>query len=383
MNIVTLWHDDIKYTWRDVPDKKYQNWIRMKHRKLDTDTFYAQGYPYMLQIEPTNFCNLACPHCPTGRNELGRERRHLPLEEFKSIIDDLSDYLLFLVMWSWGEPFMNPDFPAMIRYASEKGIKTVTSTNGQFFTDEAYLEDLLTSGLTTLIVAVDSLYQDTYETFRRKGNLNKALEGLERTVNLKNKTGSPTNIVMRMVITKQNEHELESLRAKAKLMGVDRFSVKTVNPSCDSVFMDEGTVPENPRYRRYEYKKGSYQRVRAEADCNYIWTFCTVHSNGDIIPCCYDYDATMALGNINTESISKVWNGPAFRDLRRKVTCERSSLKKCKDCDVNFKLSARGWFVESIDFNNTNILTEEISKVRRYGNNRILPWSKKFYNKFL
>ena len=347
---VIIFHDGIDYQWENVPDKKYRNWLRMSQGELDTTHFTANGYPFMLQIEPTNLCNLACPFCPAGRNDLGRERRSLTLEEFKSVIDDLSDYLLFLVMWGWGEPLLHPDLPDMIRYATSKGIKTVTSTNGHCFTNERYLADLLTSGLTTLIVAIDSLQQDNYEKFRKNGSLNKALEGLERTIKLKNTLGSSTHINMRMVITKQNEQELESLRAKAKLMGVDRFSVKTVNPSCDSPFLDEGVVPENPLYQRFAYKKNTYQRIRVEADCSYIWFICLVHSNGDIIPCCYDYDAKMAVGNIHTRKISEVWNGPEFRELRRTVTCERDSLNRCKNCDVNFKLSKTGWFCESVDF---------------------------------
>jgi radical SAM protein with 4Fe4S-binding SPASM domain len=275
----------------------------------------------------------------------------LKLGEFKSIIDDLNDYLLFLVMWDWGEPFMNPDFPAMMRYASERGIKTVTSTNGQFFSDESYLEDLLTSGLTTLIVAVDSLHEDNYEAYRKGGSLNTALEGLKKVVALKKKLGSMTHINMRMVIMKQNEHELDSLRATARSLGADRFSVKTVNPSCTSPSDDEGSVPENPLYRRYEYATDSYERVRAPSDtrCG-VWSMCNVHSNGDIVPCSNDFEGAMKVGNIHTQKISEVWNSPAFRELRKKITCERDSLARCRGCGINFRLSETGWFLESVDF---------------------------------
>ncbi len=361
---VILWHDAIKYEWTDVPHKKYYNWLRMTSEELDTTNFTANGFPYMLQIEPTNFCNLACPICPAGRNELGRERRHMKLEEFKSVIDDLEDYLLFLVMWDWGEPFMNPDLSAMIRYASEKGIKTVTSTNGQFFSDESYLEDLLTSGLTTLIVAIDSLPDDTYEAYRKRGSLPRALEGLKKAVELKKKLDSKTHINMRMVIMRQNEDELDSMRAMAKSLGVDRFSVKTVNPSFDSTLNDKGLVPENPNYRRYEYAKDSYERIRVNADtvCG-VWSMFNVRSNGDIVPCCYDYDGKMKVGNIQRQRISTVWNGPAFRELRNKITCDRNSLARCKDCGINFKLSATGWFVESIDFSTERLEGDELVQI--------------------
>jgi radical SAM protein with 4Fe4S-binding SPASM domain len=377
---VVIWHDAIRYEWTDVPHKKHYNWLRMTTGELDTTDFTANGLPYMMQIEPTNLCNLACPLCPAGRNELGRERRHMKLEEFKAIIDDLQDYLLFLVLWDWGEPLMNPALPAMIRYAAERGIKTVTSTNGQLLYDEAYLEDLLTSGLTTLIVAIDSLDEDNYEAYRKRGSLKRAMEGLKKVVELKKKLGSLTHINMRMVIMKQNEHELDSMRARAKSLGVDRFSVKTVNPSCDSLSNDEGSIPENPDYRRYEYAEGSYQRLRLadKAVCGIVWSVCQVHCDGDIVPCCYDYDGKMKVGNSHSEKISEVWNGPAFRELRKKITCERSSMNRCKDCGINFKLSSTGWFVESTVFSEERPHEEarNCRKPRRTRPDRQSNWSR-------
>ncbi|MGZ4928763.1 MAG: radical SAM/SPASM domain-containing protein [Halobacteriota archaeon] len=304
----------------------------------------------MLQIEPTSFCNLACPLCPAGNKTLGRERRHLKLDEFKGIIDDMGDYLLLLVMWSWGEPFLNPDLPAMIQYASKRDIKTVTSTNGQNI-DENYLEDLLTSGLSTLIVAIDSVNENNYESYRKEGTLNKALDCLKTAIDLKKELNSNVQINMRTVVMKQNENEIGQLRELARQMGADIFSAKTVNPSCDSPSSDEGIVPVNRSFRRHEYIGNTYQRVRINAPCPIVWWMCEIHSNGNVVPCCYDYDGSMVVGNIRKQQLSDIWNGPVFRELRRTTSNNKQALKKCRDCGTNFKLSSTGWFVESINFN--------------------------------
>ena len=101
---IKICHDTITYSWPNSADKKYYNFIKMSRGAINTVDFTANGFPYMLQIEVTNFCNLSCPLCPSGNKTLGRERRHLKLDEFKSIIDDLGDYLLILILWEWGEP---------------------------------------------------------------------------------------------------------------------------------------------------------------------------------------------------------------------------------------------------------------------------------------
>ena len=82
-----------------------------------------------------------------------------------------------MVLWDWGEPLMNPELPAMIRYAAERDIKAVTSTNGHFFKHEDYIAELLQSGLSTLIVAVDSVSADTYEVYRQEGDLTEVFTG--------------------------------------------------------------------------------------------------------------------------------------------------------------------------------------------------------------
>ena len=344
---ITLWHDAIEYKWEDVPEKKYNNWYNMTHQPFDISDFYANSYPYLLQIEPTNFCNLACPLCPAGRNELGRERRNMTLEEFKSVIDDVEDYLLFLVMWDFGEPLMNPDLPDMIRYASQRGIKTVTSTNGHYFEDEIYLSNLLQSGLTTLIVAIDSIHEESYQTYRKKGSLSKAMNGLKKLIDLKNKLNSPTAINMRMVVMKHNESEIDEIRETAKQLGVDIFTVKTVNPGYGPTANDEESVPVDPDLRRYEYIEGTYQRVRVDAICNYVWTMSNIHSDGSVVACCYDYDSELKVGNIQEQKFTELWNGQTYRELRKKIYFNKESLIKCKDCNVNFKLARNGWFVDS------------------------------------
>lgn len=361
---VTVSHDAIDYIWHDVPEKKYLNWKRMKNPVHDTTTFRANGYPYMLQIEPTSLCNLACPLCPAGNNELTRERRHLTFSEFTGIIDDMEEYLLFLVMWDWGEPLLNPDLPAMIRYASERNIKTVTSTNAHFLRNESYLSDLLTSGLTTLIVAIDSLSEEKYEVYRKKGNLTQALEGLQNLVAVKKSCGSDTQINLRMVIMKHNEHETVEIRKEAERIGVDLFTIKTLNPSCGVSGMDGDMIPENPEYRRYEYIPGTYQRIRQPCVCNRVWEMSDIFSNGDVVPCCYDYNSAMKAGNIHDQKFSEIWTGFSYRDLRRVIFENKDAVPACRECGINYALSLNGWFVEAVDFHNRPGLTGQLT---RYG----------------
>ncbi len=348
-----LFHDAIGYKWENVPDEKYANWREMTWPDgFNTADFTVRGFPYMLQIEPTNICNLSCPLCPAGKkNELDRKRQHMSMKEFKSIIDDMQEYLLFIVLWDWGEPFMNPELPDMIQYASERGIKILTSTNAHFLQDRTYVERILKSGLAALIIAIDSLDDENYVVYRKGGNLARAISGLENLVKLKKQLNSKTLLNFRMVIMKSNEHELPQMRKLAQRLKIDKFTVKTLNPSCGLTSMDNEIIPENPEYRRYVYKSGTYERIRIDVPCTRIWHMSNIFSNGDVVPCCYDYNSEMKVGNVFEKPFTEIWNGPTYRDLRRKIYYEKDSIPKCRECTINFKLSRNGWFVEARDFN--------------------------------
>jgi radical SAM protein with 4Fe4S-binding SPASM domain len=342
-------HDTVEYTWRNISDEKRLNWVRMNQPEFNTRDFAAWGYPYVLQVEPTTACNLSCPLCPCGTGELNRPTRHMKLGEFQSLVDDMERYLLFLILWDWGEPLTNPDLPAMIRYASERGIQTVTSTNGHFFRDDAYLEELLTSGLSNLIVAIDSLSAEDYQVYRKCGELDAVISGLERLVAAKKRLKSRTQLNMRMVVMKQNEKHVEMLRSFAREIGMDCFTLKTLNPICGTASMDEELVPENPKYRRFEYEKGSMSRIRDDKPCTRVWRMSNIFSNGDVVPCCYDFAAEMKVGNIFERPFTKIWNSPAYRELRRRIYGEAQMIRQCRDCVQNFKEST-GMFVEKTQF---------------------------------
>jgi len=348
---IVVKHDSVRYRVNHVSAKKYQNWVEMNKPPLDTSNFFANGYPYMLQIEPTNRCNLACPFCPSGRRELGREGRDLSFEEYKPVVDELADYLLLLALYDWGEPLLNQDFPKMVQYAKERGIKTMTSTNGHTLNNEAFVTDVLKAGLDTLIVAVDSLDQNTYEMFRKNGDIQKVLEGIRKTVALKRRLKAETRVNMRVVVTRYNEGEILKMRDKARSLGVDIFSVKSVNPNSGGLIEDDSRiVPANLSYRRYKYKTGTMDRVRIDKYCHYVWTLANIAADGTVVACCYDYDGQMKLGNINRESFSEIWNGPTAREFRKRIWSDKNSFPRCRDCDVNFELSRGGWFPEYIDF---------------------------------
>lgn len=71
------------------------------------------------------------------------------------------------------------------------------------------------------------------------------------------------------------------------------------------------------------------------APCSRIWNTFNVHSNGNVVPCCLDYDEEMVMGNMNEQTAQEIWDGPKFSRMRElHSTGRRGEIELCKECKV-------------------------------------------------
>lgn len=88
----------------------------------------------------------------------------------------MKSHLLYLTFYFQGEPYLNPSFLEMVKYAVSKRIYTSTSTNAHYLNDET-AKKTVESGLDRLIISVDGTTQETYSSYRIGGKLDKVIEG--------------------------------------------------------------------------------------------------------------------------------------------------------------------------------------------------------------
>lgn len=107
---------------------------------------------------------------------------------FSQTIDEIHKDMLYLIFYFQGEPYLNPDFLEMVKYAASKKIYTATSTNAHYLTD-AIAKKTIESGLDRLIISVDGTTQEVYQQYRVGGNLQKVFEGARNIVKWKKTSG--------------------------------------------------------------------------------------------------------------------------------------------------------------------------------------------------
>jgi len=87
----------------------------------------------------TRRCNLKCIHCYSNSANLDYPDE-LTTEEGKKLIDDLAAFGSPVMLFSGGEPLMRPDLLTLAKYATDKGMRAVISTNGTLITKEIATE---------------------------------------------------------------------------------------------------------------------------------------------------------------------------------------------------------------------------------------------------
>lgn len=296
------------------------------------------GLPISIAIEPTTACNLRCPECPSGLRSFTRPTGKLAGDMYESIIDELKDTLLYLIFYFQGEPYLHPDFLKMVKYASERKIYTATSTNAHFLTDEM-AKRTVESGLDRMIISIDGSTQDTYEAYRKSGELQKVLDGTERILYWRKKMKSKTPAVLwQFLVVKPNEHQIPEIKEMAKRMGVDKVAFKTAQ-IYDFEHGNE-LIPTIDQYSRYRNNDdGSYSIKSKLIDhCWKMWHSCVITWDGKVVPCCFDKDASFPMGNVSDQSFTELWQSEPYTRFRQSLIEARSKIEMCQNCTEGTKV---------------------------------------------
>ena len=297
------------------------------------------GYPISISFEPTTSCNLRCPECPSGLRAFTRPTGMLQKDFFRDTIDQLSKDLLYLVFYFQGEPYLNPDFLEMVKYAGEKGIYTATSTNAHYLNDKN-ARKTVESGLDRLIISIDGTTQDVYQQYRVGGKLEKVLEGARNIVKWKKELNSQKPFVFfQFLVVKPNEHQIEDIKKLAAEIGVDEVRFKTAQVY-DYENDPNNLIPVNNKYSRYrKNSKGEYVfKNRLQNHCWRLWHATVISWDGLVVPCCFDKDAQYTLGDLKGKSFKEVWHNDTYQQFRRQILQSRKNIDICANCSEGTKV---------------------------------------------
>jgi radical SAM protein with 4Fe4S-binding SPASM domain len=233
---------------------------------------------------------------------MGRKNEHMKMPLYQRIIEEGRGHVEFIWLHLFGEPLLNPDIYSMISLAEHAGIRVGISTNATRLTEQAS-RALLDSRLSILLLSLDGITKETYEAIRVGATFEKVIENIRRFAEIKRSSSSRLKASLQMIAMDRNKAEQE------------RFQQDWIQAGFDTVFFKSFLVWANQDPALVTF--GPKQEPAVAGVCHEPWVGMVVLADGTVVPCCNDYSARNPLGDLKTQSLREIWNGPEMRKLRR------------------------------------------------------------------
>lgn len=310
--------------------ERYRQW-RLARRSRERRAFW-NGPWQIFDIELTNKCPFRCVMC-ARTNNMTRDQGLMDFETFKAIVDQYveanpglaADNGAFL--HHFGESLVHPRFGEYIRYAVSKGLTGAALSINPLLLTPPVAKDLLTSGIRSLNVSLDG--HDDESFFKIRGIPNayeKSKENLLAFLKLKTELGSRTIIHLGMIDFAMNRESIERMRAYWEgVPGIDYVRIKEMRLWNGDAADVNALAPKRVDNREL-------RKTHKTVACNVPWEQMSVTWDGDVIPCCYDYDKKYVLGNIHAQTLNEIWNGEPMRRLREEFMSNDVRNPLCRSC---------------------------------------------------
>ncbi len=281
-------------------------------------------FPFLVDIELTNHCNLACIMCP--RHAMKRDKGFMSEEIFKRIIDECAKHKTPIRLIRFGEPFLHPNIIEFCRYAKSKKLMVHITNNGLAI-KESHINALVDLEVDSVIFSFQGTTKERYQAVRNNCLYDKLSNAIRRLVHIRGDREKPFIHVSTTVLDD----------SKAEIKGfvdywaniVDSVGVgKTLLYTIAVDDLDPSLAKKIQELRKTESIK------RAYGPCTEVFQKLSVDWDGKITCCCGDFDQLLTVGDIRESTLSHVWNYSRPLSIYRELLSAglHKSLNLCSTC---------------------------------------------------
>jgi len=299
----------------------------------------------------------------TKTNKKGKE---LSYGEIRNIIDQIVDEGAVELQFTGGEPFVREDLVDHIKYANEKGLKVLVSSNGSLITD-SIAQQLSKCPKCTVEISIDGP-EEIHNKIRGNNDAYRlALMGVKSLQKFNNR------VMIESVVNNINVKHIPYVYELANKLGVYRYiihntrfignakeNINQLYPKSHDLEEVQKFISEKKKeikmqlqapylpIENYSNLEGANSN-RRYFGCGASIYKCGIKADGLIVPCLLFNEGT---SNIRNTPIRVAWNGEYFKAIRELINLRTEGCKSCKSRDICNKgcclssLENRGSFLD-------------------------------------
>ena len=280
-------------------------------------------FPRVVHIENTNACPARCIMC--AMDTMRRKTGIMAFDLFGRLIRECARYpeVNEVHLHGFGEPLLDRDLPAKVRLAKRVKIPYTYIVTTGFLLNENLARDLILAGLDGIKFSFYGMTPQTYERVHRNLQFGRTVQNIERFFEIRDQLRA-ANPSVRMQFTPDlaPREEAEMFVAHWRpYLDADRgddFYVTGLHSWAGGKPEYRATqTPPDQRYCPLPFK-----------DIQILW-------DGRVVPCCFDYDGELVLGDATRNTLYEIWHSPPYEALRRAWREGRSyEVPLCARCDA-------------------------------------------------
>lgn len=278
-------------------------------------------FPLKVSPETTNHCNLRCPYCP--REDSGRGVGHMNSRLFDSIVEQMAGKLSVLAPQGFGEPLIHPEIGAMLRRATERGVRYIDLVTNGTLLDEERCRAIFDAKVTLVTIELDGADPEVFERGRVNARYDEVVANVQRLFRMRDELGAELPHICLQVIRLPDV--IPSLPAFYELW---QPFLRDQDEICEGTPVTWAGDRPMPGMRA-----ATDAELASRPPCRLLYKQLQVFYDGRATPCIYDHSCQLEVGNASDQSIAEIWGGEPLRRLRELHEQGRSGeIPLCKGC---------------------------------------------------
>lgn len=272
-------------------------------------------------VEITNICNMSCSFC----HGHSRPPRRMSEEEFLFVLSELSGKTGYIYYHLMGEPLCHPELPRFLHLASERGFRSVLTTNGTLLSKRK--QELLASPLHKVSISLHSFEDGSEEDFFRY---------LSEVADFSKDASAKGVIVVLRLWNRghdggRNEEILSYL--KNAIEGDWQENTRGIRIR-EKLHLEWGD--------RFAWPDKDAPLGEASVFCYGLLDHFGIHSDGTVVPCCLDSEGALALGNLFSEPLDKILSSSKAKSMIDGFRQRRGAEELCRRCGYATRFQIKG-----------------------------------------